>query len=346
VPLGPVIVGHTGAEVTAEDRELLSHPNVGGILLAPSCTADRQRLGALVERVRELREPRLLVACQARPGPAAAGAGPFSPMPAPAVLGHRFDADARQALREAQQLGWLMAGERLALGIDVVLAPRLAVESARGDGVPTGDAAHADPDSVGRLGVAFMRGMQRAGMAAIAPDFPCGWMPRSWQRQPRDRDLIDVLHHETIPFARLAHRGLAGITTAATIYPGIDPRPIAYAPRWLDAVLRYELAFTGAAMSHDVADDLVAGATALDCAGRALQAGCDMVVVSGSRRAAEVVEGLPFRDRPVSRARQLRLHGRPAGSVRQPQRAADLWRRARATASALAANTLDLEPPA
>ncbi len=346
MPLGPVIIGHSGVELTAEDCELLSHPNVGGILLAPTGTSDRQQLGSLVNRIRALREPRLVVACKGGAGSTPSGDGPFSRMPAPAVLGQRLDAVGPRALREAQQLGGLMAGERLTVGIDVALAPRLAIQEAHTHRAASGEVAHADPEAVGRLGIAFMRGMQRAGMAAIAPDFPCGWLPHPWQMQPRDRDRVDVLHYETIPFARLAHKGLAGITTAPTIYPGVDARPIAYAPGWLHDVLRQEIAFTGATISHDVADDPVAGATALECAGQALQAGCDMVVVSGSRRAAEVVDGLAVRDWPVSRARQLRLHGRPAGSVRQPHRAGELWRRARATASALAGNTLELEPPA
>jgi beta-glucosidase-like glycosyl hydrolase len=220
---------------------------------------------------------------------------------------------------DRELLGHPNVGAVLLRPSQVSLAPRPAIGPRKRMGPRREQAFHSEPETAGRLAVAFMRGMQRAGMASIAPEFPCAAATRPWPRQKRARDAIDVLHAEAIPFARLAHKGLAGMTMAPTVYPGVAGQPVAYSRRWLQGLLRTEIAFDGAVFSHDLAVDEHTRPTVVDAALQALNCGCDLITAGHARAAASrVAGGLAVRDRPISRARLLPLHGRPARGVMRP----------------------------
>ena len=59
--LGPVTLDLEGLELTAEERELLRHPAVGGVILFSRNYRDPDQLAALTTAIHALREPRLLI---------------------------------------------------------------------------------------------------------------------------------------------------------------------------------------------------------------------------------------------------------------------------------------------
>ena len=62
MPLGPVMLDVAGTELSAEDRELLMHPVVGGVILFARNYHDTEQLAALTASIRRLRTPPLLIA--------------------------------------------------------------------------------------------------------------------------------------------------------------------------------------------------------------------------------------------------------------------------------------------
>ncbi|MGH8363643.1 MAG: glycoside hydrolase family 3 N-terminal domain-containing protein, partial [Gammaproteobacteria bacterium] len=60
--LGPLMVDVAGTALGTEDRELLQHPLIGGVILFTRNYADPEQLGALVADIHALRTPPLLVA--------------------------------------------------------------------------------------------------------------------------------------------------------------------------------------------------------------------------------------------------------------------------------------------
>jgi len=114
----------------------------------------------------------------------------------------------------------------------------------------------------------------------------------------------------------MIHYGLPAVLAAHVVYPKVDTRPAGYSRAWLQRVLRGELGFTGAVFSDDLGmagASLAGGATAQ--AARALDAGCDMVLLCNDRAAAEsVIEDNPHGESALRSARLARMHGRDAKS--------------------------------
>ncbi len=334
MPLGPVMLDIGGTGLTAEDRELLMHPNVGGVILFSRNYENRDQLAALVDEIHALRQPHLLVAVDQEGGRVQRFREGFTPLPPMGRLGERFDEDPHATEAEARVLGWLLAAELLAVGVDFSFAPvldlRRDISSVIGD-----RAFHNDPDVVARLGAAVMRGMGQAGMAAVGKHFPGhgSVAPDSHHECPVDpRDREDILQLDGIPFERLAHQGLPGIMPAHVTYPAVDEVPAGFSSIWLNDILRERFGFGGAVFSDDLA---MAGAGtvggSVERARRALAAGCDMTLVCNDRKqAALVVEALEVQDRPVSVARLMRLHGHPAAGIDRDLEFTSGWVEARA----------------
>jgi len=314
--LGPLMLDLEGLELTAEERELLCHPSVGGVILFSRNYESPGQLRRLTRAVHGLRQPRLLVATDQEGGRVQRLRPHLTRLPPPARLGQRYDRDRKGACRLAEVCGWLMAAELRALGVDLSFAPVLDLGS--GASVVIGDRAfHRDPGAVAELGRAYMRGMQRAGMAAVGKHFPGHGSVEgdSHLLLPVDERSLETLRQEDVlAFERMIRYGLPALMAAHVVYARVDPRPAGFSPVWLGRILRQDLAFTGAVFSDDLR---MAGAAAIggpaERARAALDAGCDMVLVCHDRAGAvSMAEALPRRPDAASLARLARLHGRKA----------------------------------
>ena len=249
-------------------------------------------------------------------------------LPSPRRIGHEFDVDAKAGLAFARSMGWLMAAELRAHGVDLSFAP--CVDLDYGVSEVIGDRAfHAKPDAVSQLALAYMAGMKDAGMAATAKHFPGhgAVVADSHKALPVDRREWPELRDELTPYRRLIDNGLPGIMVAHVLFPAVDPAPASLSRRWVQNALREELRFEGAVFTDDLSmggaaefGDIVARATA------ALDAGCDVLPVCNDRASVTtLLDRLRYEPQPSSHLRLVRMRGRPA-----PERAAlyagDAWR--------------------
>jgi len=314
--LGPVMLDLTGVELDAEEREILCHPAVGGVILFSRNFENPEQVAALVAAIHELRDPHLLVAVDQEGGRVQRFREGFTRLP-PArrfgELSRKHPASARQA---AKAVGWLMAAELRSVGVDFSFAPVLDLD--RGLSRVIGDRSFADgADLVSDLGRAWIDGMREAGMAAVGKHFPGhGGVPEdSHEELPVDeRSLADIEMEDLVPFARLISHGLEAVMPAHVVYSRVDPNPAGFSTFWLRRILRERMGFQGVIFSDDLSMGAAAAAGGFaDRARSALEAGCDLLLVCNNRPAAlTVIESLRGYDNPTVHLRCLRMHGRHA----------------------------------
>jgi beta-N-acetylhexosaminidase len=229
----------------------------------------------------------------------------------------RAIADNPNAEYLAEQCGWIMATEVLAVGLDLSFAPVLDLDYQRSAVVGT-RSFEGDPERAALLAGAFIRGMNSAGMAATGKHFPGhGWAEAdSHVAIPNDeRSLDEIRANDLVPFARLSKQ-LAAVMPAHVIYPQVDSQPAGFSRRWLQDILRGELQFDGVIFSDDLS---MAGAHVVgDAASRieaALTAGCDMGLVCNDRAAAELALSAAQRLKVKPSARIARMRGQSFAST-------------------------------
>ena len=148
--LGPLMIDLAGTEVSAEELELLRHPLVGGVILFTRNYREPSQLERLVAAIHAARSPPLIVAVDQEGGRVQRFRTGFSLLPAARRIGREFDLDARAGLALARSVGWLMAAELRAHGVDLSFAP--CVDLDLGVSEVVGDRAfHASPEAVSQL---------------------------------------------------------------------------------------------------------------------------------------------------------------------------------------------------
>ena len=302
-----------GAELQADEREMLLHPLVGGVVLFARNFHDTETLIALTSQIHELRTPPLLIAVDHEGGRVQRFHQGFTRLPPSRCFGDLYTQDADKALRLAQEAGWLLASELLAVGVDISFTPVLDLDT--GISSFLGDRTyHRSPEVVGRLGQHLMQGMHSAGMMAVGKHFPGHGNVKgdSHHEVPVDeRSFGDILMADLAPFQRLINAGLAALMPAHVIYPQVDNKPAGFSRVWLQQVLRERLNFQGVIFSDDIsmAGAEVAGSY-VERAQCALDAGCDMVLVCNNQAAAQtLLDELRVSPDPASQFRLMRIHG-------------------------------------
>jgi beta-N-acetylhexosaminidase len=331
VTLGPLMVDVAGPELSAEDREVLGHPLVGSVILFTRNYVDPAQLRRLSADIQSLRTPALLLAVDHEGGRVQRFRAGFSPLPPLRRMGQAYDLKHADGLEMARALGWLMAAELLACGLDFSFAPCVDLDYGLSEII--GDRAlHAQAEVVSRLAGAYMRGMREAGMAATAKHFPGhgAVAADSHLALPVDRRELADLGPDLAPYRHLIANGLPAVMVAHILFPAVDALPASLSRRWIQGVLRGELGFAGAVFADDLS---MAGAAAVGDltarAHRALEAGCDVLPVCNTRPGLiQLLDDFNPQADAVSQLRLVRMRGR-RGPDLETLLASAPWRSAR-----------------
>jgi beta-N-acetylhexosaminidase len=209
--------------------------------------------------------------------------GQVSRLPAPRlppmrVLGETLDEELVE--RAAGAVGRLLAET----GFNLDFAPVLDVDSNPDNPVIGDRSFSSQPAVVARLGAAFVRGLQAAGVMACGKHFP-GHGDTS---QDSHLDLPTVTHQaarlhacEIYPFRELSRAGIAAMMSAHVVFTHLDPgMPATLSRRILTRLLRADLGFSGVLFSDGMEMRALSDRIPIELSSvRAIEAGCDALLI-------------------------------------------------------------------
>jgi len=285
-PLGPIMTSIEGTELTAEDRDVLRHPLIGGVIYFARNFVDKAQLAALSADIKSLRDPALVIAVDQEGGRVQRFREGFTEIPPMRSLGDLWSTHAPSARARAFELGFTIGHELGEVGIDFSFAPVLDLDY--GESTVIGHRAfHRDPIAVSALATALMQGLRAEGMAAVGKHFPGHGFVKGdthWERPTDERSYEQVEAADLIPFRELAAAGLDAVMAAHLIFPNIDAQLAGFSPFWLQHVLRNKLHFRGVIFTDDLG--MVAAHAVGDLTARAeaaVQGGADIVLPCNDR---------------------------------------------------------------
>ena len=292
--LGPVMLDVGGQTLTADDIRRIRHPLTGGVILFGRNYDNRQQLTVLTAAIHAAR-PGILIAVDHEGGRVQRfKTDGFTKLPAMRRLGELWDRDVLAATKAATDVGFVLAAELRACGVDLSFTPVLDLD--HGASAVIGDRAfHRDARVVTLLAKSLNHGLALAGMANCGKHFPAHGFAQadSHVAIPVDeRGLDEILADDAAPYGWLG-MSLAGVMPAHVIYPKVDRHPAGFSKKWL-SILRGDMGFQGVIFSDDLSMQgaSVAG-NVVDGAKAALAAGCDMVLICNSPdKADQLLSGL------------------------------------------------------
>ncbi len=312
--MGPVILDVEKFSLTPEEREMLAHPLVGGVILFSRNYESKEQITALCESIRAARSTPLLIGVDQEGGRVQRFKEEFTHLPAMGLLGNAYEKNSNDAKKIAETCGWLMASELFSVGIDLSFAPVLDLNKNKNTVI--GDRAfHHDSEIVIDLAKFFIKGMHAVGMAATGKHFP-GHGDVSVDSHltiPRDeRSLKEIQENDLKTFSALIQSDIQAIMPAHIIFSAVDSKPVGFSSIWLQKIVRQELKFSGMIFSDDLNMEGASFAGDYpDRADAALKAGCDMVLICNNRTGAiRILDQLPRDKFSVSQEKFNRMQGK------------------------------------
>lgn len=284
--LGSVMLDVAGMTLTQEEREVLAHPQVGGVILFSRNYDNPLQLIELNRQIRECKNE-ILIAVDHEGGRVQRFRSGVTRIPSMHTL-------AQSAPDLISATATLMAQELMALGLDFTFAPVLDRFNPQSNVI--GDRAFSEcPKEVVQHAGHFITGLAAAGMAAVGKHFPGhGGVVGDTHLEVAidERDFDEIKATDLYPFIDLAPK-LQGMMPAHVVFPCVSDSPVGFSADWLQGVLRDTLQFSGAIFSDDLSMEAakVAGSP-VERGIAAMEAGCSMVLLCNQPDdAIQLIEG-------------------------------------------------------
>ncbi len=236
----------SATRLTPDERELLASRRFAGLCIFARNVQDRYQLADYLTEVRSLAGEDFIVAADQEGGRVLRVLD--IPYPPPAMaLGAANDPELTLQVAAAAARGLL------SVGINVDFAPVADVNVNPLNPVIAERSFSADPRQVSRQVVAFIEGLQGAGVAATVKHFPGHGdtaVDSHLALQALDRSLEELERLELPPFRSAVEAGVAGVMTAHILFPRLDKElPATLSPKVIPQLLRERLGFDGVVFS-------------------------------------------------------------------------------------------------
>jgi beta-N-acetylhexosaminidase len=249
------LVGFQEASLPAQLRDWLGE-KLAGVAIYPRNFKSVEELSALAAEIRSLARGPVLIGIDQEGGTRFSLPEPFTQWPSPSELGNLGDANAVKHVARA------IGHELAAAGINLDFAPMLDLHVNAESPVTQVRSFGSDTSLVGRMGAAFLAGLDSAGVLGCAKHFP-----GHGDANVDPHEDLPIYHGDAdrlaqadlVPFAAAIAAGAPTIMTAHILLPKIDSaHPASLSRKILTDILREQMHFNELIL----ADDLAMGAIA------------------------------------------------------------------------------------
>lgn len=280
VMIGQMVVADLrGVTFGESHRRFLESGLVSGFLMFPGDDAQPEQVRELTDAIRAISAPSpAILAIDQEGGRVQRLKASFTRIPCMRRLGVKADE------KLAFEVGRIMGAELRAVGVNMDLAPVVDLELNPANQVIGDRALHSDPELVGRLGAALIKGLHSERIAACAKHFPGHGassedshleLPtvRAGQQEIRERELL--------PFRKAMAAGVESVMVGHLLYPAFDKyHPASLSERLITGLLREEMGFEGVVIVDALEMKALEGIPLEDRAFMAARAGADIILVS------------------------------------------------------------------
>lgn len=272
-----------GLSLTEEDRDILSHPAVAGVILFSRNFESLAQLRSLAQSIRAI-SPDLWITVDQEGGRVQRFQEGFTKLPSMQSWGKQYQLDSEKTRRDLICMVHTMAAELHQVGIQSSLVPVLDIDYGRNHMI--GERSFGTKELVLTLGDIFIDALHAANMPAIGKHFPGHGFVTADSHVVLpidDRDFETIAAQDLQPFQTFSKK-LDVVMPAHVVYSKCDAMPAGFSTFWLQNILRDQLKFTGIIVCDDLS---MRGAAQFgsyaDRARLALRAGCDVLLVCNNR---------------------------------------------------------------
>lgn len=275
------IVGVEGTALTAQEHVFLDEYAVGGfIFYKPNITSTQQTIQLINEtKKRNVNNPvPLWLSVDEEGGRVTRLPEEVTKAPSQQIIGALEDEEL------SSKIGQFLGKSVASFGMNMDFAPVLDVNSNPDNPVIGDRSLGENPELVGRLGIAAMKGVASQKVVPVIKHFP-GHGDTSVDSHlglPVITHSIDRFHStELVPFKAAIDSGAEVIMVAHLLIPSIDPElPSSLSSKIIHDLLREELGFDGVVITDDMTMGAIAqhyeiGPAAID----AIEAGSNIVLI-------------------------------------------------------------------
>ncbi len=311
--IGPLMIDVEGLILKDDDIKRIMHPMVGGLILFTRNYKDTVQLKTLTDAIRKIRGHDFLIAVDHEGGRVQRFREGFTIIPAMRKLGEVWDKDPKRANHLAFLIGQIIATELRVFDIDFSFTPVLDIDYSEST-VIRDRAFHVDIEAIKALASNLLEGLKEGGMHGVGKHFPGhGYIKADSHLSisEDERTFDEIASKDMSIFISLIKHGLNAVMPSHVLYSEADKHPAGFSSFWLKDQLREKFHFKGAIFSDDMSmKGAILGGEMKDRILKALEAGCDMVLLCNSPQLVdEVLLHLDWKMSSESITRLLSMKG-------------------------------------